>query len=296
MNKRPVLDFDPIFKCIPQLEGLDCNKTRITKLPGYTNQNFRLVNGAQDWVLRIPKIETNQYINRQFEAHNAEIAETLEIAPKCAWRDQSGLSLTLTLNRTRPITLNDIKRESIFRQLVKVIRSLHDCNKSFQGQVDLADLLAQYYRLVPASQRQLTSGVYEVAQTKIEKLLTRHSRLRPSHNDLVLENILIDDSDRIWIIDWEYSSMASPYWDLATVCNAMAFDRNQSSDFLKTYQQQGPTGNLELLIDYRYVLQVLSICWMAAFTKADIESQIQSLSKDPGFEASPARGTNRALI
>ena len=296
MTNRPVLDFDPIFKCIPQLQGLDCNKTQITKMPGYTNQNFRLVNGVQDWVLRIPKTETNQYINRQFEAHNAEIAETLEIAPKCAWRDQSGLSLTLTLKRTRPITLNDIKRESIFRQLVKVIRSLHDCNKNFQGQLDLADLLAQYYRLVPASQRQLASGVYEVALTKIEKLLIRHSRLRPSHNDLVLENILIDDSDRIWIIDWEYSSMASPYWDLATICNAMAFDRNQSSNLLKTYQQQAPISDLELLINYRYVLQVLSICWMAAFTKADIESQIQSLSRDPGFETSPARGTNRALI
>ena len=89
MTNRPVLDFDPIFKFIPQLQGLDCNKTRITKLSGFTNQNFRLVNGVQDWVLRVPKTETNQYINRQFEAHNAEIAETLEIAPKCAWRDRS---------------------------------------------------------------------------------------------------------------------------------------------------------------------------------------------------------------
>ena len=81
--------------------------------------------------------------------------------------------------------------------------------------------------------------------------------------------------------------MASPYWDLATICNAMAFDRNQSSNLLKTYQQQAPISDLELLINYRYVLQVLSICWMAAFTKADIEPQIQSLSRDPGFEASP---------
>jgi thiamine kinase-like enzyme len=287
VTNSPVPDFDPIFKCIPQLQGLDCNKTRITKLSGYTNQNFRIVNGVQDWVLRIPKTETNQYINRQFEAYNTDIAETLGLAPKCAWRDQSGLSLTSTLNRTRPITPNDITRESISQQLVTVMRSLHDCNKNFQGQVDLGELLVQYYRLVPASHRHLASSVYKVAQAKIEKLLIRDKRLRPSHNDLVLENILLDDADRIWIIDWEYSSMAPPYWDLATVCNAMAFDRYQSSDLLKTYQRQALENDLELLIDYRYILQVLSIFWMAAFTKADIESQIQSLSRDPGFEASP---------
>ncbi len=287
MTKRPVPDFDPIFKCIPQLQGLDCNKTRITKLSGYTNRNFRLVNGVQDWVLRIPKTETSHYINRQFEAHNTDIAETLGLAPKCAWRDQSGLSLTSTLNGTRPISPNDLKRESISRQLVTVIRSLHDCNQNFQGQVDLGDLLAQYYRLVPASYRHLVRSVYEVAQAKVEKLLIRDNRLRPSHNDLVLENILIDDSDRIWIIDWEYSSMASPYWDLATVCNALAFDRSQTSELLKIYQKQTPASDLELLIAYRYVLQVLSIYWMAAFTKTDIDSQILNLSRDPGFEASP---------
>jgi len=292
VTNDPFPVFEQIFKCIPRLRGLDCNKTRITKLPGYTNQNFRLEYGLQDWVLRIPKADTNRYINRQFEAHNADIAETLKIAPKCVWRNQSGLSLTLTLNRTRPITLNDIKRESISRQLAKVIRSLHDCNRNFQGQVDLADLLSRYYRLAPASHRQLARSVYRAAQSKIQKLLPRDNRLRPSHNDLVLENILIDDSDRIWIIDWEYSSMAPPYWDLATVCNALAFDRNQSSELLKIYQQQARASELESLIDYRYVLQVLSICWMAAFTETDVGAQILSLSRDPGFEASQARGAN----
>lgn len=296
MTDGPVLDFDPIFKCIPQLRELDCNKTRITRLPGYTNRNFRLENRLQDWVLRIPIAETNRYINRQFEAHNADIAETLEIAPKCAWRDQSGLSLTMTLNKTRPITPGDITRESISQQLIKLIRSLHECDKNFRGQVDLAALLMRYYQLAPASYRQLASSVYQAAQTRIRSLLTRDDRLRPSHNDLVLENILLDDSDRIWIIDWEYSSMASPYWDLATVCNALAFDRNQSRELLKIYQQQASANDLELLMDYRYVLQVLSICWMAAFTETDISLQIINLSRDPGFEDRQAHGANQALL
>jgi len=284
VTSRSVLDFDPIFKCIPQLRELNCNETRITKLPGYTNHNYRLLNGEHDWVLRVPKSETNQYINRQYEAHNVDIAETLEITPKCAWRDQSGLSLTMALNNTRPVTRNDFNNESTSEQLVKVMRSLHDCNKSFQGQVDLADLLARYYRLVPASQRRLASSVHALAQAKIEKRLSRDERLGPSHNDLVLENILIDDSGRIWVIDWEYSSMASPYWDLATVCNALAFDRHQSIELLRIYQQQDPVNDPELLIDYRYVLQLMSIYWMAAFTKTDIESHILYLLRDPGFE------------
>ncbi len=276
--KPSMLDFDPIFKRIPQLRGMNSRDFQIRLLPGYTNQNFHLKNNRDDWVLRIPKQETNQYINRQFEAHNATVAAGLDIAPHCVWRDDSGLSLSLTLKNTRPMAPTDWHDESIVGELIKLLKQLHGSGCRFHGQVDLAGLLSRYYALVSAHQQEGIKNIYAQAQIKLETLSDDDTESVPSHNDLVLENILIGDTGRIWIIDWEYASMASPWWDLATLCNASELGRDESAHLLAIYQGEVSKTAQQLLADYRYVLQVLSICWLAAFTEIPIGRQIEKFS------------------
>ncbi len=340
--KYSISDFDPIFKRIPQLRGMNSRDFQIRLLPGYTNQNIHLKNSQDDWVLRIPKVETNQYINRQFEAHNAAIAAGLDIAPNCVWRDDSGLSLSMTLKNTRSMTPADLHDEStagvlikILKQLhgsgckfrgradlagllnryyalvsthqqedikntrsmtpadlhdestagvlIKILKQLHGSGCKFRGRVDLAGLLNRYYALVSTHQQEDIKNIHARAQIKLENLSDDDTELVPSHNDLVLENILIGDTGRIWIIDWEFASMASPWWDLATLCNASELSRDESASLLAIYQGEVSKTALRLLADYRYVLQVLSICWMAAFTETSIGRQIEKLSNNPEY-------------
>ncbi len=281
--KYSIPDFDPIFKRIPQLRGMNSRDFQIRLLPGYTNQNFHLKNSQDDWVLRIPKVETNQYINRQFEAHNAAIAAGLDIAPNCVWRDGSGLSLSMTLKNTRSMTPADLHDESTAGVLMKILKQLHGSGCRFRGRVDLAGLLSRYYALGSTHQQEDIKNIYARAQIKLETLSDGDTELVPSHNDLVLENILIGDSRQIWIIDWEFASMASPWWDLATLCNASELSRDESAGLLAIYQGEVSKTALRLLADYRYVLQVLSICWMAAFTETSIGRQIEKLSNNPEY-------------
>jgi len=273
------IDFDTIFRRIPQLRGLNSGNFQIRLLPGYTNQNFHLKNDRYDWVLRIPKQETSQYINRQFEAHNTGIAAGLNIAPDCVWRDDSGLSLSLTLKSTRPMTSDDLHDEATAGALITMLKKLHGSETKFQGQVDLTGLLSRYYALVSTHRQEDIKNIYARAQVKLETLSDDDTELVPSHNDLVLENILIGDSRQIWIIDWEYASMASPWWDLATLCNASQLSCDESAGLLAIYQGEVSKTTQRLLADYRYVLQVLSICWMAAFTETSIDRQIENLQE-----------------
>ncbi len=97
----------------------------------------------------------------------------------------------------------------------------------------------------------------------------KEKMLVPSHNDLVLENILTDAAGQIWLIDWEYSSMASPYWDLATLCNAANLDQTHCAWLLAEYGKHYINLVPEILFDYRYMLDVLSTCWMAVFGETD---------------------------
>jgi thiamine kinase-like enzyme len=271
-------ELETIFKQIPLLAGHKPEDFQINPLVGYTNLNFHLKNDEYDWVLRIPKQATNQYINRSQEAQNADCAYALGIAADCLWRDQSGLSLTRTILNSRPLNKPDLKNEPTLKAVVKIVGRLHKSEKSFQGTIDLAALITRYFKLAPGHQQKLINSGYKMALGKIKRLSNQKLALVPSHNDLVLENILIDATEQAWLIDWEYSSMASPYWDLATLCNAANFDHPQSALLLDEYQKTGWNLNSEILEEYRFVIRILSISWMAAFTDVDIEEALKILN------------------
>ena len=266
MNEFSNQRLNKIFARIPLLAKFRTGDFEIRPLPGYTNHNFRLTNKQDDWVLRIPKQETNRHIDRRAEQVNASIAYRLGLAPQCAWRDDSGLSLTATLINTRELTCVELQQEPMQHRLAEALRRLHRSDIEFQGSVELDELLTRYYRLIPETTQSKFTDDYEKAKYILESLEQKDEKLVPSHNDLVLENLLLDDTDRIWIIDWEYASMAPPYWDLATLCNAAKLDGQQSLNFLRAYQRDTAGYSIDLLKHYRSVLQVLSDCWLAAFT------------------------------
>jgi len=257
------IDFKRLFSRIPLLEHWSPNDFTITALPGYTNRNYRLVNQQQDWVLRIPQTRTNRYIDRGAEAANQASACDLDIAPRPVWRDDSGLTLTPTISAGRSVTPGDLADAEIRRPIVAVLRRLHRSGSPFQGRVRLDQLLDRYYSLLPSTLQGKYRQRMQDAQDLVLQLKDSDSADVPSHNDLVLENLLLERG-RLWMIDWEFSAMASPYWDLATLCNAADFDNSQSRQLLDEYCTAGEVMEESLLSDYRNLLQLLSDCWMAA--------------------------------
>ena len=94
-------DFEKLFARIPPLENRRPEEFSLTRLPGYTNRNYRLCGRQQDWVLRIPRAATDRFIDRKAEAFNQALACDLDLAPRPLWQDPSGLTLTPTLTATR---------------------------------------------------------------------------------------------------------------------------------------------------------------------------------------------------
>lgn len=269
MNQTSIPDLDVIFKRIPLLSDHQVKDFQIRRLAGFTNYNFHIKNKENDWVLRIPKEETNQYINRKAESHNTEIAWQIGLAPECVWSDISGLSLSKTLNHTRCVSPFDFQNQVIFESVVSKIKYLHQHKTEFIGTVDLDKLLIRYFQLMPKTQQQKTESEYLKVKKIIKQLAQQDKMTVPSHNDLVLENILINNAGQSWFIDWEYSSMASPYWDLATLSNAADFDTQQMQSLLAVYNSKTQALKLDLLMDYRNLLNFLFNCWMVSFTLMD---------------------------
>ncbi len=252
-----------IFARAEPLRGLDQGAFEITPLPGYTNHNYRLLSRDQDWVLRLPRAATNVYVDREAEAFNQARAADLGLAPRPRWRDRDGATLTPTLAATRSCSRYDLIAAESRERLLRCVQKLHRSNLRFRGRVDLAALLERYYSLLDAAQRPRFANRLFAARELLPLLEDRDLAYVPSHNDLVLENLLLG-ADQPWLIDWEFSAMASPYWDLATLCNAAELDYAESRALLLAYCNGGPTMEESLLFDYRSLLKLLADIWMAA--------------------------------
>ncbi len=256
-------EIDAAFRRVAALADFAPADFEITPLPGYTNLNLRLVNDSQDWILRIPRAATNAHIDRDAEAFNQALAAELGIAPSPRWSDKAGLSLTPTLRHTRSLEREDLATIDGLERLALTLRRLHRADFRFRGRIDLQALLERYYALLDDRLRPDFANRMAAARQLLPLVEDRDLDYVPSHNDLVLENLLLG-SGRLWLIDWEFSAMASPYWDLATLCNAADLDYARSRALLRAYCADGFAMEESLLFDYRNLLQLLTDVWMAA--------------------------------
>jgi thiamine kinase-like enzyme len=63
------------------------------------------------------------------------------------------------------------------------------------------------------------------------------------HNDLLAAN-LIDDGQRLWLIDWDYAGFNSPLFDLANLASNNEFTPELESVLLESYFGAPPAAPL----------------------------------------------------
>ncbi|MCP5100771.1 MAG: hypothetical protein GY943_34915, partial [Chloroflexi bacterium] len=103
------LEVAQYFDQIPALRNFNPEQFSVEKLSGFTNLNYRIMSDEHDWILRIPKPETNIYLDREQEIHNYNLAVELGFAPKPYWRNKTGMSLTATLRFSRTSNQQDLQ-------------------------------------------------------------------------------------------------------------------------------------------------------------------------------------------
>jgi thiamine kinase-like enzyme len=261
---KSAVDLAPLFQRIPMLRGSSVEDFTISLLTGYSNQNFRLQKADADGVLRVPRPVTNQFIDRNIEAHNQDIAYQLGFVPSCVWREASGLSLTTTIHPSAALSPASFENHQEFSRIIRSVRKLHKSGLDFHGEVDLAALLNRYSSMLSDSDKILYRERIIRAMDILKTITVTDKKVVPSHNDLVLENMIVSHG-QLWLIDWEYSAMASPYWDLATICNAAGLKSSQCKELLKIYCEAGDVMEESLFFHYRELLQLLNDCWMTVF-------------------------------
>ncbi len=272
-----------LIKSIPLLAALPISKIGIKKLAGLTNQNYLISLPNQQFVLKVPckKLSTPAYtpINYQNETINQKIAAKLGVSPNIRWQNNSGVRLIDYLNDSRHLKEDEINTAERLRLIIQNLKLLHKSKTKFKGELKtqtIKDLLTHYFNHCSTSNQKTLQKSYENAQYKLVGelgTLNDQQKLVPSHIDLAPENILLQGK-KLWFIDWEYSAMASPYWDIAMISHYGKLDLKHKQLLLNKLLRQTKTCNsenfelkkhqLKQLQDYQFIIEAINNCWLGA--------------------------------
>ena len=87
------------------------------------------------------------------------------------------------------------------------------------------------------------------------------TQLAPCHCDPLCENFL-DDGERMWIVDWEYSGMNDPLWDLGDLSVEAGFSAAQDAEMMRAYCGREPApGETGRMVIYKAMCDLLWTLW-----------------------------------
>lgn len=200
---------------------------------GITNRNYRVRFGGRDHVVRICGAETDLLgIDREAERAAAVAAHEAGIGPEVTafLADEECLVTAFVVARSlEPASVQeDVARVAAALRTIHHARPIHAMFSPFR-------VAERYRELTLARGGELSEACADAAAAarRIEAALPL---FKPAlcHNDLLPANLL-DDGERLWIIDWEYAAMGDPFFDLGNLSAMNAFSLHDDTELVTGY-------------------------------------------------------------
>lgn len=222
-DHREVSDLSQALGQIPALAMVPQSAWSITRLGGITNRNYRLRHDDRDYVLRLPGAGVHQYLDRAAGFHNAALAAEIGIAPPVLFSDTArGWQLSVFLPDAVILRTADFHDPAILAAVGGLIGRLQTSGADFRNEMRPFAISDRYLTLAPESRLLALRRQAGRLETALEGAAPA---LVPSHIDPNPSNFLLQADRNLSLIDWEFSAMADPCWDLA----AIALDNDLSA-------------------------------------------------------------------
>jgi thiamine kinase-like enzyme len=237
----------------------------IKRLGGLTNRVYLIENPHRGYVLRIPGAGTEEYINRKVEAVAARAAARAGVSPEVLATTDDGLMLTAAIPNA--VTLSPEGFASIPgapTRAAEVLRKLHTSGETFDFRFELFAMIDDYLKVLSGKTVDLPDGYHDVlasAEAVRQALAAHPLPLAPCHCDPLSENFL-DTGDRMWLVDWEYSGMNDPLWDIGDVIIEARLAPDKEQEFVHAYFG-GPPSPAEQgrVVIYKAMCDLLWTLW-----------------------------------
>ena len=246
--------------------GAQAADVKVTRLGGRTNLVFRISHGSEVLCLRLPGKGTEEYIDRAVEAHNARAVARAGISPKVIHADpESGVMVSAFLDGFATMTPDGFAtRSGSPARAARAFHQLHNSGETFELRFELFAMIDDYLKILATKQVEFPDGYHDVlkeAEAVRAALNANPAKLAPCHCDPLCENFL-DDGETMWIIDWEYSGMNDPLWDLGDLSVEAGFTPVQDAEMMNAYFTGGPSdAEMGRMVIYKAMCDLLWTLW-----------------------------------
>jgi len=225
----------PCWKGQPRIEPLS---------GGLSNRNYRVRDGAGDWVVRLGGDVPEHGLVRANDLAVSRAAASAGIAPEVL--HTAADILVIRFIDGRALTEADIRSEPMRSRIVDLLKRTHrEVGRHLRGPAvmfwvfhairDYAAQLAGTEDGRDLARLTAIAGALERAVGPVDIVF--------GHNDLLPAN-LIDDGKRLWLIDWEYAGYGTPLFDLGNLASNAQLDDDAWQSLLAAYHDSSPDAGL----------------------------------------------------
>ena len=233
----------------------------VEQLGGMTNQNYLVKTTNKQYIVKFFGKGTEKLINRQDEKYNLELLKDLDLDVKNYLFDiEAGIKVNEYIESA--ITLDSTSIKTKFDKIVPILQTIHASGKELRGEFAPFEEIKKYESLI---EEKIPYVNYEAVREEVFSLEKRLAELgvdrKSCHIDLVPENFIESPQGRLYLIDWEYSSMNDPMWDLAALFLESEFTRQEEEDFLSHYESEQTPVSREKIAIYKILQDAIWSLW-----------------------------------
>jgi thiamine kinase-like enzyme len=210
----------------------------VEELPGgLTNRNYKVTTPDGAFVARISVAGTDLLaIDRDSEYRNSVAAAAAGAgAPVIEYRPQDSL-LVIGYIEGRTLGNADVATPGNIARIAQACQRLHS-GERFSNDFDMFDIQPRYLSVTRSRGFKIPAG-YDGLAPQFEAaraaLAVRAAGPVPCNNDLLAANF-IDDGDRIWLIDYEYSGNNDPCFELGNIAGECHLSRDALAELVAAY-------------------------------------------------------------
>jgi thiamine kinase len=203
---------------------------------GSSNRSYRVEYRGESFVLRLDKPETASLgLDRGNEKLISRVVADAGIAPATlCFKPEEGMSFRGFMSG-RSWNASDMENPESLARLAIVLQKLH----RLEPVGARFEPLAAARRYADQLDSQESYSIVGELKGLAEKIAASSPLQAICHNDLVCQNIF--EGDRLMLIDWEYTGVGDPFFDLAVVVKHHELAQDLTIGFLGSYLQHPPT-------------------------------------------------------
>jgi thiamine kinase-like enzyme len=211
---------------------------------GLSNEIWKVTDAAGEHVVRLGQDYPFHHVSRERELMTTRAAHAAGFAPAVEYAEPGVMVTAFITSRT--LCADDIRRDPA--RIARLLQGFHDrmgaCVSGPASLFWVFHVIRDYARTLAHGQNPgkpdldryvALAAALEATQPPLPLIF--------GHNDLLPANIL-DDGQRLWLIDYEYAGFSTAMFDLAGTASNAGMTAEESAILLTAYFGQAPDAAL----------------------------------------------------